>query len=342
MWTKFTKDDGLLSNLVYSSVLDTKGHLWFGCKSPDGVSRFDGEKWESFTSENCGIGQGHIWDMAVDREGNVWFGSSGGGLSKFDGLFWKNYTIEHGLAGDYVYAVEIGPDARIWCGCAPEPDTIVQQGGVSIFDGKDFENYTSNFTQGQYVGEGNSGLCDNKVYAITFDKNECAWFGTKGGGICRFDGKNWLTFNTSNGLPSNEVGDGAAAMDSEGLVWIGMRYGGACRFDGDNLKIFMMKDGLAGNFVYSIKNGPDGKLWLGCAPDPGKTNREGGISIFDGSGFKNFKSDYTGGDYVGGGNCPLVDNRVYTIVFDKKGNVWFGTKGGGISRLSHDEIVNNK
>jgi ligand-binding sensor domain-containing protein len=339
LWKKVTSADDLLSNLIYSSAMDKRGHLWFGCKGPNGTSRFNGERWENFTSDDCGIGIGHIWDITADSEGNIWFGSKGGGLSMYNGSSWRNYTMSDGLAGNHVYAVEIGPDKRIWCGCAPKPDTIVQEGGVSIFDGKHFNNFTSNYTQGQYVGGGNSGLCDNKVYAITFDKNENVWLGTKGNGICKFDGENWTTFNTSNGLPVNEVGDGAAAMDSGGHVWIGTRGGGACKFYGEKLEVFMMKDGLAGNFVYSIQNGPDGRLWIGCAPDPSKPDGEGGISIYDGKKFVNYKSDYTGGKYIGGGNSPLVDNRVYTIVFDRDGNGWFGTKGGGISKLSYDAII---
>ena len=341
MWEKITVDDGLLSHMVYSSAMDKRGRLWFGCRNPDGVSMFDGKTWECYTSDNCGIGRGHIWDIAVDTEGNVWFGSKGCGLSMFDGRAWKNFTMEDGLAGNHVYAVAIGPDGRIWCGCAPPPDTIIQEGGVSAFDGTGFENHTSNYTQGELVGGGNSGLCDNRVYAITFDKNEDVWLGTKGGGICKFDGKIWTMFNTKNGLPVDEVGDGAAAMDSDGCVWFGTRGGGACRFDGDSFRCYTMKDGIAGNFIYSIRNGPDGKLWFGCSPDPEKRNGDGGLSIFDGRSFVNYKSDYSGGKYVGGGNSPLFDNRVYTVVFDREGNGWFGTKGGGISRLSCEAILND-
>lgn len=340
MWKSFTVKDGLLSNLIYSSAIDGLGHLWFGCKSPNGVTMFDGKKWQNFTSGNYGIASGHIWDIVADDCGNLWFATAGGGLSKYDGTSWKNYTMLDGLAGNYVYTVKIGPDGRVWCGCAPRPDVIVQEGGVSIFDGKGFENYTSDYSQGQYVGSGNSGLCDNRVYSITFDESGNAWFGTKGGGICRFDGKSWVTYNTSKGFPVNEVGDGAAVLDSNCKVWFGTRGGGACRFDGENWKIFTMNDGLAGNFVYAIQNGSDGKLWFGCAPDPEKVNNEGGISIYDSSSFINYTSDYTDEKYVGCGNSPLVNNRVYTIVFDKKGNGWFGTKGGGISWLSADAIKN--
>ncbi len=338
-WRTFTTRDGLLSNLVYSAAMDGDGGLWFGCKSPNGVARFDGAEWRAFTSQSCGIGAGHVWDIAVDENGGVWFGTAGGGLSMFDGRSWKTFTMREGLAGNHVYAVRAGADGRIWCGCAPRPDAIEREGGVSIFDGKRFENHTSDFVQGQRIGGGNSGLCDNRVYSIVLDSRGRAWFGTKGGGISRFDGRNWQTFNMTNGLPVNEAGDGAAAVGADGSVWFGLRGGGACRFQDDSLKVFTMDDGLAADFVYAIQQGPDGKMWFGCSPDPQKViAREGGIAVFDGASFHRYTSDFVGGTYVGEGNSPLVDNRVYAIVFDRHGNGWFGTKGRGISRLSHEVV----
>ncbi len=340
LWKKYTIADGVLSNLVYSSAIDKNGNLWFGCKNPNGAVRFDGKKWAGFTAQNCGIGSGHIWDITVDDIGNIWFATAGGGISKFDSVSWKNFTKNDGLAGDHVYTVKADKDGKIWCGCAPPPDKISRDGGVSVFDGKTFTNYTSDFTFGEKVGGGNSGLCDNKVYALVFDLSGNVWFGSKGNGICKFDGNSWITYDKKAGIPVNEVGDGAAFVDNDNNVWFGTRGGGLCKYDGFSWYNFTKKDGLAGDFVYAINFGPDGNMWIGCAPDPARINRDGGISIYDGSEFNNFKSDYTGGKYVGGGNCPLTDNRVYTITFDEDGNGWFGTKGGGISLFSAPGIKN--
>jgi ligand-binding sensor domain-containing protein len=325
-WQSFTQKDGLLSNLVYSAVVDFDDNLWFGCKNPNGISMFDGNKWHNYTTGNSGLSTG-------------WVATAGGGLSRFDGISWRIFTMADGLAGNHIYALKIDPQGTLWCGCAPEPDKIVQEGGVSRLSGSEFLNYTSDYSQSPYVGGGNSKLCDNRVYALIFDQNGTPWFGTKGGGISCFDGKMWRSFNCSNGLPVSEVGDGAAALDEDGNVWFGLRGGGACRLRNFEMDIFTMKDGLAGDFIYAITKAPNGKLWFGCSPDPTEVRNEGGISIFDGKSFLSFKSNYVGGKFLGGGNSPLVDNRVYAITFDQRGNGWFGTKGGGISRLSGDAIV---
>ncbi len=342
LWYIYTKKAGLLSDLIYSSAVDLNGNLWFGCKNPNGVCRFDGEKWETFDSGNSGLGNGHIWDIEADENGNLWFATHGGGLSCYDGNKWKTYTKKDGLASNYVYAVKSGPDNKIWCGCAPKPDLIISDGGLSIFDGKQFEVIRSDFTFGQYVGGGNSGLCDNKVYAVTFDREDNVWLGTKGNGVCLYDGQSWKTFNSKSGFPADEVGDGAAACDREGNIWFGTRGRGTSKFTGTGWETYSMKNGLAGDFVYSIRNGPDGNIWFGCSPNPKEVKPEGGISIFNGTIFKNYTSDYSGGKYTGGGNSPLSDNRVYTILFDKRNNGWFGTKGGGITCLSAEEIKKKK
>jgi hypothetical protein len=42
------------------------------------------------------------------------------------------------------------------------------------------------------------------VYDVTQDKNGFIWFGTENG-LCRFDGKNFKTFTTKDGLPDNSI-----------------------------------------------------------------------------------------------------------------------------------------
>src|SRR6185436_15848095 len=48
------------------------------------------------------------------------------------------------------------------------------------------------------------GLTSATVYNISQDKNGFIWFGTENG-LCRFDGKNFKTFTTRDGLPDNSI-----------------------------------------------------------------------------------------------------------------------------------------
>ena len=51
----------------------------------------------------------------------------------------------------------------------------------------------------------------------------------------------------------------------------------------------------------------------------------GGVSRYDGRSFTSYTTAQ-----------GLADNAVLAIIEDKKGNLWFGTIGGGVSRLNQD------
>src|SRR5690349_18655452 len=61
------------------------------------------------------------------------------------------------------------------------------------------------------------GLSGSVVYDAVQDKEGFMWFATENG-LSRFDGKNFKTFTTKDGLPDNEVLK--LFVDSKGRVWI--------------------------------------------------------------------------------------------------------------------------
>jgi len=50
-----------------------------------------------------------------------------------------------------------------------------------------------------------NGLADNYVSAIAIDGQGNKWFGTWCNGVSKFDGMNWTTYNTTNGLCKNYI-----------------------------------------------------------------------------------------------------------------------------------------
>lgn len=106
--------------------------------------------------------ENYVFSMAIDRAGNKWFGTWGGGVSRFDGSQWQNYTTEEGLSGNIVYAVTVDPhDAALWFGT---------NHGVSRFDGKTWTRFTAQ-----------NGLANENVYAVAVDSEGRIWLGEKGG-----------------------------------------------------------------------------------------------------------------------------------------------------------------
>jgi signal transduction histidine kinase/ligand-binding sensor domain-containing protein len=73
------------------------------------------------------------------------------------------------------------------------------------------------------------GLPQTEVYAMLQDSRRNIWTGTNGGGLSRFNGKNFTTYTTRDGLLSNMVW--ALFEDSHGNLWIGTSNA-VTRYDG--------------------------------------------------------------------------------------------------------------
>ncbi len=79
------------------------------------------------------------------------------------------------------------------------------------------------------------GLPQSQVNAIVEDQNGYLWIGTDGGGLARFDGKEFKTYSTLDGLLSNIIT--SLMIDARQNLWIVHQHG-ISRFDGVNFKTF--------------------------------------------------------------------------------------------------------
>ena len=79
------------------------------------------------------------------------------------------------------------------------------------------------------------GLPQSQVNAIVEDSNGYLWIGTNGGGLARFDGKEFKTYNTLDGLLSNVVT--SLMLDAKQNLWI-VHPHGISRFNGVQFTVF--------------------------------------------------------------------------------------------------------
>ena len=78
------------------------------------------------------------------------------------------------------------------------------------------------------------GLPQSQVYNIEEDRKGFIWIGTNGGGLSRFDGREFENFTKTDGLPSNYI---ESIFEGEpGELWIGTSKGMAF-FDGHTFKV---------------------------------------------------------------------------------------------------------
>lgn len=289
----------------------------------------------NFTSDD-GLALDAVSCSMLDRFGNIWFGTPGGGISRYDGKAFTTFTIAQGLARNSILDIIEDRAGNIWIATGG--------GGVSKYDGQSFVTYTTaqglghNFiyrmledsaghiwfaTKGggvsKYDGQSfttfttDDGLANNVIISIAEDKAGHIWLGTKGGNITHYDGQRFRALPPTEGRPSTIVLDIAA--DRNGNIWFATGGGGVAKYDGQTFTTFTTAQGLGHNAVHSVLEDKNGHLWFGTFG--------GGVSRYDGRTFRT----YTTGQ-------ELAANIIYCILEDKTGNLWFGTDGGGVSRYS--------
>ncbi len=212
VWT--VQATGLASANIRGLAVAADGSVWAGAggATTGGVSRFDGIAWQPQADFNGPL-PNTVLTLAADRAGGIWVGTDGAGVSRWDGAVWRTFRTTDGLASDIVYGIAADPNA-VWFATFSYLDGSGAHGGAGHYD-----LTTGEWTR--YTQE--DGLAFDDVAAVAVDAAGRAWFGTWGGGISLFDGRNWWTFDEAAGLSSNFVR--ALAPGPDGSLWVGTRAG---------------------------------------------------------------------------------------------------------------------
>ncbi|MBN2683244.1 MAG: SpoIIE family protein phosphatase [Bacteroidales bacterium] len=169
------------------------------------------------------------------------------------------------------------------------------------------------------------GMISSYVMSIFEDKNGNIWIGTWGGGLSKFDGETFTHFTTKQGLSNNYVL--SIIEDKYGNIWFGTDGGGVNRFDGESFTHFTTEQGLSNNYVLTVFEDSKGNLWFGT--DGGGLNKLEEGKKNKSNDFKNQSANYVITQFTT--SQGLSNNVVLSAFEDKKGNLWFGTNGGGVS-----------
>jgi ligand-binding sensor domain-containing protein len=205
----------LVSNRVTAMAKDSLGRLWFGTAPhrtyPDvgcGISMYDASqnKWEKFPFQpDSEVIPEHITVIKAAKDGVLWFGSLEQGVRSYDGTAWKIYTVEYGLADNSIEDIEEDATGALW---------------FATSRGRGVSRYHPSTGDWKTVTTAN-GLADNAVWDIEIAGND-VWFATSGG-VSKFDGEHWITYDRNDGLPSNFVL--SLVIDRNGTLWIGTKGG---------------------------------------------------------------------------------------------------------------------
>ncbi|MBI4382494.1 MAG: hypothetical protein HY579_00490 [Nitrospinae bacterium] len=280
----FDNRNALLSNGIFHISFDRQGEPWVGTYG-GGLSRRRAGQWVNYNTPQ-GLCDSFVYDLEFAGD-DLWI-ATWSGANRVAGdprlrASWKAFTTENtggGLIDNWVYAIEIGKDGRVWFGT---------ESGISMFDGKTWLkwNHTAglgapldavqrenldampSFEGAHHASQppdlpntGKSDYRPNYVVSMLLDEDRGLWIGTWGGGLSLFDTRKrvFRNFTAQDGLPGNFIF--ALKKDPYGNLWIGSNRG-LSRFDGKTFTNYAKLNGLAGDFVFSIEFGEDHSLWAG-------------------------------------------------------------------------------
>jgi signal transduction histidine kinase/ligand-binding sensor domain-containing protein len=329
---EWTIDDGLPSNFIRNIIQTTDGFLWIA--TGRGLSRFDGVSFTTIDRKSFPILLSNdISPLLEDSEGNLWFGTYGGGLYKFQDDTLSCITDDMGLPSNYVLSLAEDSSGTIWVGTDGEglakilPDTLIR---YSEADG-----------------------LSRHVNALTVDQDNVLWVGTRNG-IYTYHNGLFSNFHANDQLPSLTVFDlyahegtilvatvlGLASVNNgkveyihingnqheirsviqnqKGEIWIGTWDYGVYRISATSVANYVHIGRGRGGDVQTVMSDREGNIWIGT--------EQGGIVRLRDEVFTAYTED-----------DGLPNNFITSVTEGPDGKIWIGGEGG-LTYLTGTEI----
>ena len=179
-----------LNNDIILDILVNQNEVWIATMN-NGVYVWNTESDElKDFNVNNGLSNNHIRKLVKDKWGNIWIGTSGGGISIFNNSPFLEYNKTNGLNSNYIYAVVKDQNQNLWV--STEGTGVVRLNDTStvLFD----EEF---------------GFKSAKTRAIFEDSKGNIWLGTEGEGLGIFkpnDQKDTIySFKNQNGLHNSWI-----------------------------------------------------------------------------------------------------------------------------------------
>jgi ligand-binding sensor domain-containing protein len=264
-------------------------------------------------------------DLAVDGEGGLWVATRFGILHR-TGERWEVFDRRQGLPTEhFVSAAVHGGD--LWFG-------TFDRGVLRLSAGK-WIHYTLM-----------NGLPDERIIDLLVDGNGSPWVVTRNGGLASFTGDAWeqVVLPQLREIPSGADGGdddstrvldpairylattGGGPLDGKPFppICIGLDDTGRCIVAKGNgiyqhtesgWRVIDVPDACIGCEPTSVMVARNGSLWLGTS--------ERGAFVRDRRGWLRI-----------GAVHGLTDERIISITEDAVGNIWIGTRRGGLNRFA--------
>ena len=327
---KYTTKDGLVSNEINDIVQDKYGIFWVG--TPKGLNRIDvkNEEIKNFVHDPLQIkntlSSDDISCLFVDKDGQIWIGTNGGGLNKLDPKTHEIKSFRHNvnelesISNDYISTIYQDKSGIIWIG--------TRWSGVNklVKNKKKFYHFSR-------MPNRPNTLSNNVVWGFFEDKNGDILISTDGG-VNTFE-RNTLLFFSQESIPNSDKTPASdqvrrVFVDSKGNKWVGTHDKGLSKYNPKTKKYthytYNPKDtnSLSSNTVWSVIEDKRGDIIIGTFA---------GINIYN-----PIKNNFSHLKHKASNPNSLSHDFIYCLTEEKDGTIWIGTNDG----LNKYDIKNKK
>jgi ligand-binding sensor domain-containing protein/signal transduction histidine kinase len=273
-----------------------------------------------------------------DHEDNLWIGTLGQGLLRASKGVVASYRSPETLPNNAVSSIYEDRERNLWVGTQDgllrltqsavrtitSKDGLADDNVATVYQDPAGSLWVGTFTGKLYRME-NGHAAEYRIPSpdrffrprnIYVDRAGAKWLGSVSQGILRIaDGKT-EAFTRLNGLRSNDIRD--FLEDAAGNVWIATGSG-LSRWDGRTMRTFYIEDGLAYGGTHALALDRNGDLLVGT--DGGLNRVHEGRFVHDEAFAK------------------LGNERIWSILRDRRDSLWLGTRGDGLVRIRNGKIT---
>jgi ligand-binding sensor domain-containing protein/two-component sensor histidine kinase len=343
----YTSKDGLPQQIIYTSLQDSRGFMWFGTQ--DGLVRFDGTEFKVFKNNPKNphsLSSNFVNALIEDQQGRLWIGTEGGGISLFDPKsqqFERLNSLHRFQEEKYLYinALLQNSNGLVWLATnggllAYDPQTknwqqylrgqkiLCLQEGEAVWAGTDQGLWQKNPEQQVFEAAFPEVFGQLKVYSLFAGQPFGFLAGTSSGlKKIHLENKQVQDFHFEGlDFPPMRV-DCISGADWNGdgymnELWVGT-YGKLYRFIPEsNQHVLSYRQAITtyyeGDDIYSLYQDRQGGIWAGIAG--------GGLAYF--SQYRTKFKSWLPGD----GDLQKTDNLVFGFLPEEDSILWLATTGG--------------
>ena len=176
--------EGLHLKMVDGILEDKNGVIWFASGMPpgyEGFCRYDGKMIQSFKPKN----EGWFRKVIESRNGNLLLATRHFGVWSYDGKSFNDYSQPKDLVNGSLNAILEDKAGNLWIASDYGKNIDDTLGGL----------WRSNFPATNPAENTFTKIINKPVFFMFEDKDQNIWFGTRGMGLYRYDGKTVRRFS---------------------------------------------------------------------------------------------------------------------------------------------------